>query len=80
MGSEGHTTSLGLRSGAIGIRRSVLDDIAPSVGFGEAICTMREFTAVVNRPQNIEDEETPSFFGGSGTTPPSQCKVRYFTR
>jgi hypothetical protein len=24
---------------------------------GEAICTMREVVAVVNRPQDIEDEE-----------------------
>jgi hypothetical protein len=49
---------------------SNLDDIAQAMGIGEAICTMRECTmrevvAVVNRPQDIEDEEAMSFFGGS---------------
>jgi hypothetical protein len=34
-------------------------------GVGEAICTLREVIAVVNRPQDIEDEEAMSFFGGS---------------
>ena len=36
-----------------------------SMGVGEAICTMREVVAVMNRPQDIEDEEAMSFFGGS---------------
>jgi len=44
---------------------SDLDDIAQSMGVGEAICTRREVVAVVNRPQDIEDEEAMSFFGGS---------------
>ena len=44
---------------------SDLDDIVQSMGVGEAICTMREVVAVVNRPQDIEDEEAMSFFGGS---------------
>jgi hypothetical protein len=44
---------------------SDLDEIAQSMGVGEAICTMREVVAVVNRPQDIEDEEAMSFFGGS---------------
>ena len=44
---------------------SDLDDIAQGMGVGEAICTMREVVAVVNRPQDIEDEEAMSFFGGS---------------
>jgi hypothetical protein len=35
------------------------------MGVGEAICTTREVVAVVNRPQDIEDEEAMSFFGGS---------------
>jgi hypothetical protein len=36
------------------------------MGVGEAICTMREVVAVVDRPQDIEeDEEAMSFFGGS---------------
>ena len=42
-----------------------LEDIAQSMGVGEAICTMREVIAVVDRPQDIEDEEAMSFFGGS---------------
>jgi hypothetical protein len=44
---------------------SDLDDITQAMGVGEAICTMREVVAVVNRPQDIEDEEAMSFFGGS---------------
>jgi hypothetical protein len=36
----------------------------PEMGVGEAICTMREVVAVVNRPQDIEDEEAMTFFGG----------------
>jgi len=43
---------------------SDLDDIAQSMGVGEAICTMREVIAVVNRPQEIEDDEAMVFFGG----------------
>jgi hypothetical protein len=43
---------------------SDLDDIAQGMGVGEAICTMREVVAVVNRPQDIEDEEAMAFFGG----------------
>jgi hypothetical protein len=48
---------------------SDLDDIAQGMGVGEALCTMREVVAVVNRPQDIEDEEAMSFFGGSEATP-----------
>jgi hypothetical protein len=44
---------------------SDLEEISQSMGVGEAICTMREVVAVVNRPQDIEDEEAMSFFGGS---------------
>jgi hypothetical protein len=44
---------------------SDLDDIAQAMGVGEAICTQREIIAVVDRPQDIEDEEAMSFFGGS---------------
>jgi hypothetical protein len=43
---------------------SDLDDIAQSMGVGEAICTKREVVAVVDRPQDIEDEEASAFFGG----------------
>jgi hypothetical protein len=35
------------------------------MGVGEAICTMRDVIAVVDRPQDIEDEEAMSFFVGS---------------
>jgi len=42
-----------------------LDDIAQAMGVGEAICTQREVVKVVDRPQDIEDEEAMSFFGGS---------------
>jgi len=34
------------------------------MGVGEAICSKREVVAVVDRPQDIEDEEAMSFFGG----------------
>lgn len=30
----------------------------------DAICTLREIVAVVDRPQDIEDEEALRFFGG----------------
>ena len=48
---------------------SDLDDIAQGMGVGEAICTMREVVAVVNRPQDIEDEEAMSFFGDQRAMP-----------
>jgi hypothetical protein len=35
------------------------------MGVGEAICNMREVVAIVDRPQDIEDGEAMSFFGGS---------------
>ena len=44
---------------------SDLDDIAQAMGVGEAICTKREVVAVVNRPQEIENDAALSFFGGS---------------
>jgi hypothetical protein len=43
---------------------SGLDEIAESISVGEAICTRREVVNVVNRPQDIEDEEAATFFGG----------------
>ena len=65
-GVRWHTTKFGLRSGVIGIRRrATFDDITQAMGVGEAICTMREIIAVVDRPKDIEDEEAMSFFGGS---------------
>jgi len=57
---------------------SDLEDIAQSMGVGEAICTLREVVAVVNRPQDIEDEEAMSFFGGSeGDADESQGRSIY---
>ena len=44
---------------------SALEEIAENISAGEAICTRREVVNVVNRPQDIEDEEAMSFFGGS---------------
>jgi len=35
-----------------------------SMSVGEAICPRREVVNVVNRPQDIEDEEPMTFFGG----------------
>ena len=43
---------------------SDLDDIAQAIGVGEAICTKCDVVAVVDRPQDIEDEEASAFFGG----------------
>jgi len=43
---------------------SDLEEIAESMGVGEAICNMREVVSVVNRPQDIEDEDAMAFFGG----------------
>jgi hypothetical protein len=42
-----------------------LEEIAQGMGVGEAICTKRDVVAVVDRPQDIEDEEAMSFFAGS---------------
>jgi len=43
---------------------SDLREIAANLDGGEAICTKREVVAVVHRPQDIEDNEAMSFFGG----------------
>ena len=43
---------------------SGLDEIAESMRVGEAICTRCEVGNLVNRPQDIEDEEAAAFFGG----------------
>ena len=45
--------------------KSDLEEIAESMSVGGAICTRREVVNVVNRPQDIEDEDAMSFFGGS---------------
>ena len=49
----------------IGIRHSNVEEIAENISAGEAFCTKREVVAVVDGPQDIEDEEAMSFFGGS---------------
>ena len=43
---------------------SDLKDIAENISSGEAICTKQEVVAVVDRPQDIEDDEAMTFFGG----------------
>ena len=42
---------------------SDLEEIAESMSVGEATCTRREVVNVVNRPQDIEEEEAMAFFG-----------------
>ena len=43
---------------------SDLEEIVQNTSAGEAICTKQEVVAVVDRPQDIEDDEAMSFFGG----------------
>jgi hypothetical protein len=43
---------------------SDLEEIAENISAREAICTKRKILKVVDRPQDIEDEEAMSFFGG----------------
>jgi hypothetical protein len=43
---------------------SDVEEIAENISAGEAICTKREVVAVVDRPQDIEDDKAMSFFGG----------------
>jgi len=43
---------------------SDLEEIAANISAGEAICTKRELLNIVDRPQDIEDEQAMSFFGG----------------
>ncbi len=40
-----------------------VEEIAENISAGEAICTKREVVNIVNRPQDIEDEEAMTFFG-----------------
>jgi hypothetical protein len=42
---------------------SDLEEIAENIGARDAICTMQE-VAVVDRPQDIDNDEAMSFFGG----------------
>ena len=43
---------------------SEVEEIGETINAGEAICTRREVVAVVERPQDIEDEVAMAFFGG----------------
>jgi hypothetical protein len=43
---------------------SDLEEIVQNTRTDEAICTKQEVVAVVDRPQDIEDDEAMSFFGG----------------
>ena len=43
---------------------SDLEEIAESMSAGGSVCTRQEVVNVVNRPQDIEDEEAMTFFGG----------------
>jgi hypothetical protein len=52
---------------------SDVEEIAQGMGVGEAICTRREVVVVVDRPQDIGNEEAMSFFAGLGAMP---TKVR----
>ncbi len=42
---------------------SELEEIVENVRTGDAICTKRQVVDVVDRPQDIEDEDAMSFFG-----------------
>src|ERR1700693_971072 len=44
---------------------SDIEEIGENISAGEAICTKREVVAVVDRPQDIEDEEAMALFGGA---------------
>jgi hypothetical protein len=48
---------------------SDLEEIAQNISAGEAICTKRVVIAVVDRPQDIEDDVAMSFFGGQEGDP-----------
>jgi hypothetical protein len=40
------------------------EEIAQNIIAGEAICTRYQVVKVVHRPQDIDDDEAMSFFGG----------------
>jgi hypothetical protein len=41
-----------------------LDEIAEHTHTGDALCVGRQILSVVDRPQDIEDDEAMTFFGG----------------
>ena len=57
---------------------SDLDEIVQNTSTGEAICTKQEVVAVVDRPQDIDDDEAMSFFGGEEVTP-TKVRGRHFS-
>jgi len=46
------------------LAESDLEEIVQNTSTGEAICTKQEVVAVVDCPQDIDDDEAMSFFGG----------------
>ena len=72
-GSEGPDPASRGESGRLRVRKvwcdwdpkeSDLEEINEHINAGEAICTKREVVNVVDRPQDIEDDEAMSFSGG----------------
>ena len=45
-------------------KESSLDEIVENISASEAICTNVEVIAVVDRPQDIEDDDAMRFFAG----------------
>jgi len=43
---------------------SDLEEIVENIRTGDAVCTKRQVVDTVDRPQDIEDEDAMSFFGG----------------
>jgi hypothetical protein len=43
---------------------SELEEIAENIRTGEAICAKHQVVDIVDRPQDIDDEDAMSFFGG----------------
>lgn len=41
-----------------------LDEIVEHTHTGEAVCIRQEVVSAVDRPQDIEDDDAMSFFGG----------------
>ena len=64
-GVRWRTTRYELKSGVIGTPvASELEEIVENIRIGDAICAKCQVVDVVDRPQDIEDEDAMSFFGG----------------
>ena len=79
-GSEHAHSVVGWRTTKFGLvwcdwnpAESDVEEIAENISAGEAFCTKREVVAVVDRPQDIEDEEAMAFLGEKRAM---QTKVR----